>query len=184
DGFRDVLEIGTETRFDHYDLDIDKPAPLIPRELRYAVPERMSAKGEVLTPLDLAAVDRIAAELVRARIESVAVGLLHSFVRSDHEVAVRERLQKLHPHLSISLSSEVSPEIREYERFSTTAMNAYLQPQVAGYLSSLQRRLQSVGFTCPVFLMLSNGGLTSLATAMRFPVRLVETRSARGVLPA
>jgi N-methylhydantoinase A len=184
DGFRDVLEIGTETRFDHYDLDIDKPAPLIPRELRYTVPERMSAKGEVLTPLDLSAVDRIAAELTRQRIESVAVCLLHSFVCSDHEIAVRERLQRLLPRLSISLSSEVSPEIREYERFSTTAMNAYLQPQVAGYLGSLQHRLQGVGFVCPVFLMLSNGGLTSLATAMRFPVRLVESGPAGGVILA
>jgi N-methylhydantoinase A len=184
DGFRDVLEIGTETRFDHYDLDIDKPAPLIPRELRYTVPERMSAKGEVLTPLDLAAVDRIAAELVRQRIESIAVCFLHSFVHSDHEIHVRERLQKLLPSLSVSLSSEVSPEIREYERFSTTAINAYLQPQVAGYLSSLQRRLRRVGFTCPVFLMLSNGGLTSLATAMRFPVRLVESGPAGGVILA
>jgi N-methylhydantoinase A len=183
-GFRDVLEIGTETRFDHYDLDIDKPAPLIPRELRYTVLERMSAKGEVLTPLDLAAVDRIAAELVRQRIESIAVCLLHSFVRSDHENHVRERLKKLLPSLSVSLSSEVSPEIREYERFSTTAMNAYLQPQVAGYLSSLQRRLQRLGFTCPVFLMLSNGGLTNLGTAMRFPVRLVESGPAGGVILA
>ena len=184
EGFRDVLEIGTETRFDHYDLDIDKPEPLIPRELRFGVVERTSARGDVLEPLDVAAVDRLAAELGRLGIESVAVGFLHSFVRPDHEQRVRERLAARLPNVTVSLSSEVSPEMREYERFSTTVMNAYLQPRVAGYLRSLRQRLKAVGLDCPVLLMLSNGGLTDLETAMRFPVRLVESGPAGGVILA
>jgi len=184
DGFRDVIEIGTETRFDHYDLDIDKPEPLIPRELRFGIAERTSAKGEVLVPLDTKVIDRLAEEFARLRIESVAVGFLHSFVRPDHELQVRGRLAKLLPKVSVSLSCEVSPEIREYERFSTTVINAYLQPQVAAYLGSVQQSLQSLGFTCPVYLMLSNGGLTDLQTAMLFPVRLVESGPAGGVILA
>lgn len=184
DGFRDVIEIGTETRFDHYDLDIDKPEPLVPRELRFGVVERLSARGDVLVPLDVREIDRLAKEFSRLEIESVAVGFLHAFVRPDHELQVREQLQKSLPDIPVSLSCEVSPEIREYERFSTTVMNAYLQPLVAGYLRNLQQRLQALGFSCPVYLMLSNGGLTDLQTAMRFPVRLVESGPAGGVILA
>ena len=184
DGFRDVIEIGTETRFDHYDLDIDKPEPLVPRELRFGIAERTSARGEVLVPLDGAQVVRLAKEIARLQVESVAVGFLHSFVRPDHEVEVRNRLARSLPRIPVSLSSEVSPEIREFERFSTTVMNAYLQPRVSGYLQNLAQRLQSGGFSCPLYLMLSNGGLTDLQTAMRFPVRLVESGPAGGAILA
>jgi N-methylhydantoinase A len=184
DGFRDILEIGTESRFDHYDLDIDKPTPLVPRHLRFSVPERISASGEILVPLVGTVIDQLASVLAEHEIESVAVGFLHSFVRPDHELAVRERLSRALPGISISLSCEVSPEFREYERLSTTVMNAYLQPKVASYLGSLWQRLHAVGFTCPVFLMLSNGGLTDLETAMRFPVRLVESGPAGGAVLA
>ncbi len=183
-GFRDVLEIATETRFDQYDLGIVKPAPLVPRDLRFTVAERMSATGDVLVPLDRDAVKRLAAILAEREIESVAVGFLHSFVRQDHERAVRDILSRELPHLTFSLSSEVSPEIREYERFSTTVMNAYLQPKVATYLKDLQDRIREGGFACPIYLMLSNGGLTDIETAMHFPARLVESGPAGGAILA
>jgi N-methylhydantoinase A len=184
EGFRDVIEIGTETRFDHYDLDIDKPEPLVPRELRFGIAERVSARGEVLIPLDRERIMQLAQDFVSLGVESVAVGFLHAFVRDDHEIEVRDTFARCVSTMPVSLSSEVSPEIREYERFSTTVMNAYLQPLIAGYLRNLELRLQALGFTCPVYLMLSNGGLTDLQTAMRFPVRLVESGPAGGVILA
>jgi N-methylhydantoinase A len=183
EGFRDTLEIATEGRFDVYDLDLDLPAPLVPRRLRLEVPERMSAKGRVLRPLDEAAIDRLVTEVLDPeRIEAVAVGLLHAYANHDHEQRVRDRLTRLHPGLSVSLSSEVSPEMREYERFSTTCANAYVQPLVGRYLRGLRRDLDGLGVRCPLFLMLSGGGLTDLETAIRFPVRLVESGPAGGAV--
>jgi len=184
EGFRDVLEIGTETRFDHYDLNIDKPEPLISRHLRIGVTERVAASGAILVPLDLDQVERIGRQLVDQGIESIAVAFLHAYTNASHEVAARERLHQAFPHLYISLSSEVSAEMREYERFSTTTMNAYLQPKVAGYLGSLKEQFTLIGITCPVYLMLSNGGLTDIETAISFPVRLVESGPAGGAILA
>ena len=181
-GFRDTLEMGTESRFEQYDLFLKKPEPLIPRHLRFPVPERLDAQGEVLLPLDEQAVEALIPELQRKGVESVAVGLLHSFVNPRHERRIHEILQHCLPELRISLSSEVSPEMREYERFSTTAANAYIQPLMASYLQRLEQRLQESALACPLLLMLSGGGLATLDTAMRFPIRLVESGPAGGAI--
>lgn len=183
-GFRDVLHLGTESRFEQYDLSLEKPEPLVPRRLRFAVPERVSAQGEILLPLDEAAVSALIPLLRQQAVESVAVAFLHAFVNPSHEQRVHDLLAAVLPGLSISLSGEVSPEIREYDRFSTTCANAYVQPVVARYLGQLQTRLRENGFTCPVFAFLSNGGLTDLETASRFPVRLIESGPAGGAILA
>jgi len=180
EGLRDVLEMGTESRFDQYDLAMDKPMPLVPRHWRLPVRERMAADGCVLLPLDEDAVRAAAATFAAEGIESVAVAFLHSYANPAHEQRAGTLLRALLPGVSISLSCEVSPEMREYERFSTTAANAYVQPLVAHYLGRLEQQLQALGFRCPLFLMLSSGGLTTVDTAARFPVRLVESGPAGG----
>ncbi|HBI28890.1 MAG TPA: methylhydantoinase, partial [Deltaproteobacteria bacterium] len=181
-GFRDTLEMGTESRFEQYDLFLKKPEPLVPRHLRFPVPERLDARGEVLLPLDEQAVEALIPDLQREELESLAIGLLHSFVNPRHERRIRDLLHDHLPDLRVSLSSEVSPEMREYERFSTTAANAYIQPLMASYLQRLEQRLQSSGITCPLLMMLSGGGLATLDTAMRFPIRLVESGPAGGAI--
>lgn len=181
-GFRDTLEMGTESRFEQYDLFLKKPEPLVPRHLRFPVPERLDARGEVLLPLDEQAVEALIPDLQRKELESLAIGLLHSFVNPRHERRIRDLLHDHLPDLRVSLSSEVSPEMREYERFSTTAANAYIQPLMASYLQRLEQRLQSSGITCPLLMMLSGGGLATLDTAMRFPIRLVESGPAGGAI--
>lgn len=181
DGFRDVLEMGTESRFEQYDLAIEKPQPLIPRRLRFSVPERLSAKGDVLMPLADAALVRTGAALVEAGAESIAICFLHAYANPAHEQRAREALARALPRASFSISSEVAPEIREYERFSTTAANAYVQPIAERYLRDLERKLEAGGFACPLFLMLSGGGITDLETAVRFPIRLIESGPAGGV---
>ena len=181
-GFRDTLEMGTESRFEQYDLFLKKPEPLVPRHLRFPVPERLDARGEVLLPLDEQAVEALIPDLQREELESLAIGLLHSFVNPRHERRIRDLLHDHLPDLRVSLSSEVSPEMREYERFSTTAANAYIQPLMAFYLQRLEQRLQSSGITCPLLMMLSGGGLATLDTAMRFPIRLVESGPAGGAI--
>jgi N-methylhydantoinase A len=181
EGFRDVLAMGTESRFEQYDLAIEKPEPLIPRRLRFTVPERLSVRGDVLLPFDEAAVDRLGGELAAADVESVAIGFLHAYANPAHERRARERLARHLPRASFSLSAEVAPEIREYERFSTTAANAYVQPVAERYLRDLDRKLKAAGFACPLFLMLSGGGVTDLETAARFPIRLIESGPAGGV---
>jgi N-methylhydantoinase A len=182
EGFRDVLELGTESRFDQYDITMDKPPPLVPRRLRHGVPERIAADGSVLLPLDEDAVRETAARFREAGVESVAIAFLHSYVNPAHEQAAAAILRAEMPGISLSLSSEVSPEMREYERFSTTAANAYVQPIVASYLLRLDAKLADLGFRCPLFLMLSSGGLTTVETAARFPVRLVESGPAGGAI--
>ena len=182
EGFRDVLAMGTESRFDQYDLDIVKPLPLVHRRDRFTVRERVSAKGEILTPLDREDVRSAVDEMVSTGIESVAVGFMHSFAFPDHELQAASLLREVAPELSVSLSSAVSPEINEYQRFSTTCANAYLQPMVSRYLQELERGLQETGFTCPLLLMLSGGNLSDVATAARFPVRLVESGPAGGAV--
>ena len=184
EGHRDTLELGYEDRFSEYDVFIEKPAPLIPRDLRYTVPERMGARGDVLRPLDEAAVAALAPELRRQQVESLAIGLLHAYVNPDHERRVRAIVASELPDVAISLSSEVCAEVREYDRFSTTACNAYVQPLMAGYLERLSRQLKETGLACPLYLMLSGGGLATLQTAMRFPIRLVESGPAGGAILA
>lgn len=182
EGFRDVLELGTESRFDQYDITMDKPPPLVPRRLRLGVPERIAADGAVLLVLNEEAVRAAAAHFRAQAVESVAVAFLHSYVNPAHEQAAAAILREELPGVSLSLSSEVSPEMREYERFSTTAANAYVQPIVASYLLRLDKELADLGFRCPLFLMLSSGGLTTVETAARFPVRLVESGPAGGAI--
>jgi len=182
DGFRDVLALGNESRYDQYDLNIELPQPLVPRRWRVTVPERLDNTGAVLLPLDESAVRRAVAFLRDEGIESLAIGFLHSFVNPAHERRAADIVRAEWPGLPVSLSSEVSPEMREWERFSTTAANAYVQPRMAGYLHRLEDGLREAGLTCPLFLMLSGGGLTTLETAARFPIRLVESGPAGGAI--
>ncbi len=181
-GFRDVIEMRTESRFDQYDLNLILPQPLLPRNRRYVVSERMDAQGAVLIALDLAEVTQLAEDLAAAQYESIAVGLLHSYANPAHERMVRDILVARLPGVMISISSEVSPQMREYERFNTTVANAYIQPLMKSYLLRLSGRLAAVGVDCPIFLMHSGGGIISLQSAAEFPVRLVESGPAGGAV--
>jgi N-methylhydantoinase A len=181
-GFRDTLELGTESRFEQYDLNLQKPTPLIPRNWRFPVPERVAADGAVLRPLDEKAVVDTVALLQREEIQSVAIGYLHSYANPVHEKRTRDLIHERLPQLPISLSSEVSPEMREYERFTTTCANAYVQPVVSGYLGRLESDLRAAGFRCPLYLMISSGGLTTIETGRAFPIRLVESGPAGGAI--
>jgi N-methylhydantoinase A len=184
EGFRDILDIADEGRYDQYDIFIDKPRALVPRFRRFTVPERIDAAGEVLRPLDEPALLALVAELDRVGASSVAVAFLHSYANAVHERRVREILAQARPDLAVTLSSEVCPEVREYERTSTAVANAYVQPLMAGYLGRLGEALTARGFRCPVYLMTSGGGLTTLETARRFPIRLVESGPAGGAILA
>ncbi|WP_273687954.1 hydantoinase/oxoprolinase family protein [Ketogulonicigenium vulgare] len=182
DGFRDILEIGTESRYDQYELALVKPKPLVARPLRFTVRERIDARGNELLALDEAQLQGIAAELKALEVTSVAVALLHSFMNPAHEKRVREILNAAYPELYVSLSCEVCPEIREYERTSTTVANAYVQPLMDSYLQRMVKRLAELGFTGILSLITSGGGLSSVDTARAFPVRLVESGPAGGAI--
>ena len=184
EGFRDVLDIGYESRYDQYDIMLEKPPALVPRERRLVVPERVDVNGRVLKPLDEAAVEAVAGDLARLGVESVGIGFIHSYANPAHERRAHEILAAALPKVSITLSSEACPEVREYERFCTTAANAYVQPLMASYLGRLRDRLAARGLACPVLLMTSGGGLASLDTAIRFPIRLVESGPAGGAILA
>jgi N-methylhydantoinase A len=182
EGFRDVLDIGTESRYDQYDLSIDKPKPLVPRALRFTVPERIDSHGTVRLALDEAAVRALVPQLRAANVEAVAFAFLHSYANPDHERRAGAILQAEMPELSITLSSAVCPEIREYERTSTAVANAYVQPLIDGYLARMADALQVEQFRGAIYLVTSGGGVTSIATARRFPVRLVESGPAGGAI--
>jgi N-methylhydantoinase A len=182
EGFRDTIEIRHENRFEQYDVNIDLPPPLVPRRLRFPVKERIDARGRVLVPIDEAGVSSLADRLAAATVQSVAIGFLHSFTNPAHERRAGEILADRLPGVPVTLSSDVSPEMREYERFSTACANAYVQPLIGRYLAGLEAMLRREGFACPLFLMLSGGGLTSIETAIRFPVRLVESGPAGGAI--
>jgi N-methylhydantoinase A len=182
EGFRDVLEMGYEKRYEHYDLNLELPVPLVPRELRFPVTERMTAKGKVETPLNEGFISEVVPRLKAEKVQSVAIGFLHSYVNDSHEKRAEKLLAAALPGLSITRSSAVCPEIREYERFSTACANAYVQPLMASYLARLASELKRRGFRCPLYLMTSGGGLTTLETARRFPVRLVESGPAGGAI--
>jgi N-methylhydantoinase A len=185
EGFRDILEQGYEKRFDHYDLMIERAAPLAPRIRRFTLRERLAATGEALIPLDESAIPQLAESLVAQKVGAVAIGFLHSYAHDAHERRVRDLLRPLlPPEITICLSSEVAPEIREYERFSTTVANAYVRPLMAGYLHRLRDELKDMGLGAPLYLMMSGGGLTTLETAARFPIRLVESGPAGGAILA
>jgi N-methylhydantoinase A len=184
EGFRDSVEMAYENRFEQYDIWMERPPPLVPRNLRLPVPERLSARGDVIKPLDESVFPDLVRILEQAEIASVAIGFLHSYVDAVHELKARDILARLAPHLSVTLSSEVSPEMREYERWSTACVNAYVQPVMTGYLTRLQDGLRARGVACPLYLMTSAGGLTTLDVAQRFPVRLVESGPAGGAVLA
>ncbi len=181
-GFRDVIEMRTESRFEQYDLNLVLPEPLLPRNRRYVVNERMDATGQALIPLDRAEVEALAGELSAAGYESIAIGLLHSYVNDAHERLIRDVFAERLPNVMVSLSSQVSPQMREYERFNTTVANAYIKPLMKRYLSRLRERLAAEGADCAVFLMHSGGGIISLESAAEFPVRLVESGPAGGAV--
>jgi N-methylhydantoinase A len=181
-GFRDVLEMGYEKRYEHYDLDLELPAPLVPRDLRFPVEERITARGEIRAPLNEASLGRAIEESKARNIQSIAVGFLHSYANDAHERRAGELIERLLPGVPVTLSSAVCPEIREYERFSTACANAYVQPLMASYLERLAAELARRGFRAPLYLMTSGGGLTTLEAARRFPVRLVESGPAGGAI--
>ncbi|MCR9126358.1 MAG: hydantoinase/oxoprolinase family protein [Rhodobacteraceae bacterium] len=182
EGFRDVIEMRTESRFEQYDLNLTLPEPLLPRQDRYTVPERISAQGDVLVPADRARIEAVVDEIAARGFDSVAVGLLHSYLNPAHERLIGAVLAERMPRATVSLSSDVSPQMREYERFNTTIANAYVKPLMKRYLMRLAARLADAGARCPVFLMHSGGGLMSLENAAEFPVRLVESGPAGGAV--
>lgn len=181
-GFRDLLEMGRESRFDIYDLELEIPPALVPRNRVIEVVERLDDTGAVVTPLDVDAVREIAYALERDGIESVAVCLLHAYRNPQHERAIAEILKAHHPHASISLSSHVMPDIREYERASTTVANAYVQPAVKHYLGHLSGALRTQGIDGALHVMASDGGTMSADVAGRYPVRIVESGPAGGAI--
>jgi N-methylhydantoinase A len=184
-GFRDILEIGREKRYDIYDLFLEMPKPpLAPRYLRREVTERVDSDGHVVTPLDEDEVRDAIWALLQNGAEAIAVCFIHAFMNPDHERRVAEILQDVSPKLPYSLSSEVLPEIREYERTSTTVANIYVKPVVARYLDRMQASLRRLHVPGALFLMLSSGGIGTCDTAARFPIRLVESGPAAGALAA
>ncbi len=183
-GHRDSLEIAYENRFDQYDIMADRSPSLVPRRLRFPVDERINARGEVLRPLDEASLAPWMDALESMGVESVAVGLLHAYANPDHERRVAALVRDRFPGMAVSLSSEVCPEIREYERQTTTVANAYVKPAMAGYLAEVESALLDQGFRCPCLLMTSSGSLITVPTARRFPVRLIESGPAGGAVLA
>ena len=183
-GFRDAIEIGRENRYELYDLMLENPRPLVPRHLRFDVPQRTLSDGSTALELDEAYLEQLAGELAAAHIEAVAICFLHSFTNPAHERQAREIVQRVAPGLRVSISSEVNPEIREFERASTTIVNVYVQARVERYLRGLEGRLSRMGFTGNFFLMLSSGGIATVDTAVAYPVRLLESGPAAGALAA
>jgi N-methylhydantoinase A len=182
EGFRDVIEMRTESRFEQYDLNLELPEPLLPRQHRFTVKERLDASGAILISLDRAEVEALVDTIAEAGFDSVAVGLIHSYLNPVHEQLIRDVLAEKLPHAMVSISAEVSPQMREYERFNTTVANAYIKPLMKSYLGRLKGRLADEGAACDIFLMHSGGGIISLESAADFPVRLVESGPAGGAV--
>jgi len=181
-GFRDVIEMRTESRFEQYDLNLNLPDPLLPRQMRFTVAGRVDANGQILVDMDRAEVEAIVDQIAEGGFESVAVGLIHSYLNPTHEQLVRDVLAEKLPDVAVSISSEVSPQMREYERFNTVVANAYIKPLMASYLGRLEDRLNDEGVFCRIFLMHSGGGIISVQNAADFPVRLVESGPAGGAV--
>ena len=181
-GFRDAVEIGREHRYDLYDVFLEMPKPLVPRYLRLEVDERVLATGEVVKVPDLAEVEPLVRELQEKGIEAIAVCFLHSYANPAHERQVADLIANVAPEMRVSISSDVVPEIREYERTSTTCANVYVQARVSQYLRDLEERLRALGFGGQLFVMLSSGGIGTIETATRFPLRLLESGPAAGAL--
>ncbi len=183
-GFRDSVEIGRENRYELYDLMLENPRPLVPRHLRFDVPQRTLSDGSNAQALDEAHVEQLARELSGAGVEAVAICFLHSFTNPEHERRARAAVLRAAPGLRVSISSDVNPEIREFERASTTIANVYVQARVERYLRELEARLRRLGFGGSFFLMLSSGGIATVDTAVAYPVRLLESGPAAGALAA
>jgi N-methylhydantoinase A len=183
-GFRDAVEIGREHRYELYDLNLDLPKPLVPRHLRFDVPERIAADGTVLQPLDEGFVRRLVSELRDNGIKAIGISYLNSYRNPAHERRTAEIIAEVAPQIRVSLSSEVVAEIREFQRTSTTLANVYVQERVSNYLAELEARLKRIGFVGSFFVMLSSGGIATRDTASRFPVRLLESGPAAGALAA
>ena len=184
EGFIDVLTIAREARYDHYDLQIELPKPLVRRSWRRGVKERLDSAGKVRIPLDIDQLRRETTFLLGQGVESIAVCYLHAHKNDEHEKATAALIKEVAPGLSVSCSHQVAPEIREYERTSTTVINAYLQPIMERYLARLATRLADMGVGCTLHLMLSSGLLTTVQQAQRFPTRLIESGPAGGVMLA
>ncbi|MCP4296348.1 MAG: hydantoinase/oxoprolinase family protein [Proteobacteria bacterium] len=181
-GFRDVLELGREKRYDAYDIFSEYPKPLVPRFRRVEIDERMASDGRVLKKMDPAEVRNVIKELEKKGIESLAICLINSYENPEHELAIKKIVEETAPELFLSISVEVLPQIREYERTSTTATNAYVKPITSRYLKKLNSRLQTMGFNGKLFIMLSSGGITSIETATEFPVRIIESGPTAAVI--
>ena len=184
EGHRDSLAIAWENRFDQYDIMADRTPPLAPRRLRWPVKERIDAAGEVLVPLDEGRVADWLDRIGEMGVESVAIGLLHAYANPAHERRLAAMVAERFPALDLSLSCEVCPEVREYERQSTTVANAYVKPAMARYLADVEARLHAAGCRAPILMMTSAGSLVTLATARAFPVRLIESGPAGGAMLA
>lgn len=184
EGFRDTLEMGTEVRYDNYELSLQMPRPLVPRNRRFDVVERIDSSGRVITPLDIDQLRAIARDLAAAKVEAVAIVFLHSFINPDHEIAAEQVLKEELPGVQISRSSLIAPEIREYERSSTTAANAYVQPIVQRYLEKAESILSDSGFGSRMQMMVSSGGVAGTALVKQQPIRMLESGPAAGVLAA
>ncbi|MEO0380847.1 MAG: hydantoinase/oxoprolinase family protein, partial [Pseudomonadota bacterium] len=184
EGFRDILEIAYERRYSQYAINIEKPDLIVPRQHAFTIGGRMNARGEELAPLDLSRIDTLASSLREHSVNAIAICLLHAYANPAHELALRTALLAHLPDLVISLSHEVSPEAREFDRLCTTIANAYIQPLMAGYLANIQTRFSAEGLTCPILMMTAGGGMTTIETAARLPIRLVESGPAGGAILA
>jgi N-methylhydantoinase A len=183
-GFADTLEIGRERKFDLYDLAITKPEPLVPRDLRLEVTERVGADGRVRLPVDRREVAARARRLAEAGVEAIAIVFLHAYANPRHEAEAARIVARTLPRLAVTTSHEVAPEVREFERASTTVANAYIKPLAQRYLELMGRRLAEASIPAPLLLMLSSGGLTHVAEAERAPVRMLESGPAAGAIAA
>ena len=183
-GFRDLIAIGRELRYDLYDLFLEQPQPLVPRHLRLEVDERLDALGTVLRPLDEAQLRDAVTQLTAENVAAIAICFLHAYRNDIHEKQARAIVQAMAPEVPVSISSEVAPEIREFERSSTTVANAYVQPLMRGYLARLEERLKARGLVGHVHVMLSGGGATTVRAAQAFPIRLIESGPAAGAMAA
>ena len=184
EGFRDVLDIGYESRFDQYDILIEKTMSLVPRKHRFVIKERTDVNGSIIEPINTEAFSNLVKKIKDEGFKSVGIGFLHSYANSENENILRNYLLEKLPEVEISISSDVCPEIREYERFTTTVVNAYIKPLMANYLKKLDNELKIKGFDCPLLLMTSGGTLTNIESACDNPVRLVESGPAGGAILA
>ena len=181
-GFRDILEMQYEKRFDQYNLNIELPIPLVPRDLRYTLKERCLSSGKIILKPKINEIKILAKKLISLKIEAIAIGFLHSYTNAENELFVKNTLRKiLPPEITLCTSHQICPEVREYERFSTTVANSFVRPLMIRYLDSLEKSLIKLGFKGKMFLISSDAGITTISQSKKFPIRLVESGPAGGV---